>query len=161
MTRPKKCRRVGWTPGVRYFKPRGIPMTVLEEVRLGVDELESVRLADLEGLEQAKAAGLMKISRPTFGRIVGKARWIIADAIVNGKAIKIEGGDIKMTPNRKFVCLDCAHSWEVPYGTSRPIGCPECRSENIHRAEQDRGYARCGGARRGPCQKGLPKKSIT
>jgi predicted DNA-binding protein (UPF0251 family) len=83
-----------------YFKPRGIPLVMLKEVKLSVDELESLRLADLEGLEQAKAAVRMKISRPTFGRIVEKARKTVADAIVNGKALKITGGDFIVTAKK-------------------------------------------------------------
>jgi len=104
MTRPKKCRRVGCEPRANYFKPRGIPLIMLKEVKLSIDELESIRLADLEGLEQAKAALRMKISRPTFGRIVESARRIIADAVVNGKALKIEGGEIIMKAKREFSC---------------------------------------------------------
>lgn len=65
---------------------------MLEEVKLSVDELETIRLADLEGLKQEKAGTRMKIFRQTFGRIIEKARHIVADAIVNGKALKIEGG---------------------------------------------------------------------
>ncbi len=81
-------------PGVRYFKPRGIPLTELEEVILGLDELEAVRLADLEGLYQEQAAERMEISRQTFGRIIELAHRKISDALVNGKALKIEGGEI-------------------------------------------------------------------
>jgi predicted DNA-binding protein (UPF0251 family) len=132
---------------------------MLEEAKLSIDELESIRLADLEGLEQEKAASLMKISRQTFGRILQKAHQIVADAIIKGKALKIEGGDVKMAPKRKFRCSNCEHSWELAYGTGRPASCPQCQSKNIHRAEEDRGYARMGGAGRGPCGKGRSKKS--
>lgn len=59
-----------------------------------------------------------------------------------------------MTAKRKFRCADCDHTWEIPYGTGRPANCPKCESKNIHRAEEDRGYARQGGAGRGPCRKG-------
>ena len=158
MTRPIKCRRVSCEPKADYFKPRGIPLTMLEEAKLGVDELESIRLADLEGLEQEKAAARMKISRPTFGRIVERARKIVADAIVNGKALKIEGGDFVMAQKRKFLCADCGHTLEVPYGTGRPADCPKCQSKNIHRADEGRGSGLCGGGKRGPCGKGLRRK---
>jgi len=53
---------------------------------------------------------------------------------------------------RKFQCADCQHAWELTYGTGRPAGCPECGSRNIHRADEDRGYARRGGGGRGPCR---------
>jgi len=158
MVRPRKCRRVCCEPQANYFKPRGIPLTMLDEVKLTIDEFEAIRLADVEGMEQEEASRRMKISRPTFGRIITKARRVIADAIVNGKALKIEGGNIVMAPKRKFRCSDCEHSWELAYGTGRPSNCPQCQSKNIHRAEEDRGYARCGGAGRGPCGKGRSKK---
>ena len=96
MPRPRLCRRVGFQPNVTYFKPVGIRMIELEESILAVDEFEAVRLKDLLGLEQEEAAKKMNISQPTFHRLVLSARKKIADAIVNGKAIKIEGGNYKM-----------------------------------------------------------------
>jgi predicted DNA-binding protein (UPF0251 family) len=75
-----------------YFKPAGIPLADLEEAVLAVDEFEAVRLKDLEGLEQDAAARAMGVSQPTFHRILASARAKIADALVNGKAIRIEGG---------------------------------------------------------------------
>ena len=95
MLRPRLCRRVGFNPNVTYFKPRGIPLMELEETILNVDEFEAVRLKDLDGLEQEECAKKMNISQPTFHRLVLSARKKIADAIVNGKAIKIEGGDYR------------------------------------------------------------------
>jgi predicted DNA-binding protein (UPF0251 family) len=80
-------------PSADYFKPRGIPMIYLEEVALSVDELEAVRLADMEGQYHEKAARSMGVSRATFGRIVETARRKIAQALVLGKALKIEGGN--------------------------------------------------------------------
>ena len=91
MPRPFKCRRVGWIPQHDYFKPRGIPLSELEEVILRLDEIEAMRLADIEGLYHEEAAKKMNISRQTFDRILLKAHAIIADAVVNGKAILIEG----------------------------------------------------------------------
>jgi len=90
------CRRVRFNPNVTYFKPRGIPLRELEEVILPVDGYEAVRLKDLEGLEQEECAKKMNISQPTFHRLVLSARKKIADAIINGKAIKIEGGNYKI-----------------------------------------------------------------
>src|SRR3989344_3029393 len=95
MVRPRLCRRVRFNPDVTYFKPRGIPLKELEEVILHVDEYEAVRLKDLKGLEQEKCAKKMNISQPTFHRLVLSARKKIADAIINGKAIKIDGGNFK------------------------------------------------------------------
>ncbi len=96
MPRPRLCRRVGFQPNVTYFKPVGIRMIELEESILAVDEFEAVRLKDLLGLEQEEAAKKMNISQPTFHRLVLSARKKIADALVNGKAIKVEGGNYKM-----------------------------------------------------------------
>jgi len=89
------CRRVAFNPDITYFKPIGIPMKVLEEVVVQVDEFEAVRLKDLEGLEQEECAKRMNISQPTFHRLVISARRKIAHALVNGKAIRIEGGNFK------------------------------------------------------------------
>jgi predicted DNA-binding protein (UPF0251 family) len=84
-----------FNPNVTYFKPRGIPLVDLEETILNVDEFEAVRLKDLNDLEQEECAKRMNISQPTFNRLVRGARKKIADAIVNGKAIRIEGGNYK------------------------------------------------------------------
>ena len=97
MVRPKLCRRVGFNPNVTYFKPRGIPLCELEESNLEIDEFEAIRLKDLDGLEQEECAEKMNISQPTFHRLILSARRKIADAIVNSKAIKIEGGNFKFS----------------------------------------------------------------
>jgi predicted DNA-binding protein (UPF0251 family)/phage FluMu protein Com len=145
-------------PQSDYFKPRGIPLSALEEVVLTVDEFEAVRLADLEGLYQEQAAEKMKVSRPTFGRIIESAHKKVADALVQGKALKIEGGEFEMASMRKFRCGECQHSWEVPYGTGRPENCPSCKSANIHRAQEDRGYTRGSSRGRGRCCRGPLQK---
>jgi predicted DNA-binding protein (UPF0251 family) len=106
MPRPKKCRWINEQPGVTYFKPQGVPLRLLNQVQLGFDECESLRLADLEGLSQEDAAPYMNVSRATFGRIVTQARAKIADALVNGKAICIEGGDVTIRPP------DPPHRWQ-------------------------------------------------
>jgi predicted DNA-binding protein (UPF0251 family)/predicted Fe-Mo cluster-binding NifX family protein len=76
------------------FKPAGVPARDLEEVTLGLDGAEAIRLADLEGLYQDAAAQRMGVSRQTFGRIIEAARRAVADAIINGKRLRIEGGEI-------------------------------------------------------------------
>lgn len=144
MARPQCCRRVGFSPKVCYYKPRGIPLIFLEEVVLTLDELEAIRLADLEGLYQEQAAKKMNVSRPTFGRIIESAHKKVAEALIKGKALKMEGGIVETLNMRKFRCYDCQHEWEVPYGTPRPSQCPKCTSVNVHRAEEDRGCARMG-----------------
>lgn len=96
MARPKKCRFVEIEPDVTYFKPMAVPIAKLEEVILNVDEVEAVRLSDILKMHQIDAASQMGFHQSTFHRILVKAREKIADAIVNGKAIKIEGGVYKM-----------------------------------------------------------------
>jgi predicted DNA-binding protein (UPF0251 family) len=96
MPRPRNCRRVGYLPQVTFYKPQGIPLSVLKHIALTVDELEAVRLADLEGMYQEQAAEKMNVSRQTFGRIIESAHKKIADALVNGKALSIEGGHIEI-----------------------------------------------------------------
>jgi predicted DNA-binding protein (UPF0251 family) len=81
-------------PDKNYFKPRGIPTVDLEEIVLNLDEFEAVRLADYEQLYQEKAAARMNISRQTFGRIIDVAHKKIADVLMNGKALKIEGEEV-------------------------------------------------------------------
>lgn len=94
--RPKKTRWIKCVPGERCFKPLCKPLSKLETVFLTLDEFEAVRLACLEGLKQVDAARKLKISRPTFSRILTSAQNKIADGLVNIKAIRIEGGCCKI-----------------------------------------------------------------
>lgn len=89
MTRPRIPRFVRFTPGVTFFKPRSVPMRQLTIINLELDEVETIRLMDLEKLDQRQAASKMKISVSTFQRILESARGKIADALINGKAIAI------------------------------------------------------------------------
>ena len=141
MARPRNCRRVECLPESQYFKPRGIPLSVLEEINITLDEFEAIRLADLEGLYQDQAAEKMNVSRQTFGRIIDSAHKKVAESLVHGKALKIEGGDFEINAMRNFKCSDCQQIWELPHGTGRPRCCPSCQSINIHRAEKERGSA--------------------
>ena len=101
MVRPRRCRRVHGFPDVTYFKPAGVKIVDLEEVTLNVDEFEAVRLKDFLGMDQEKAAEKMNISQPTFHRLVISAHKKIADFLVNGKSIRIEGGVFTFrTPKR-------------------------------------------------------------
>ncbi|MEA3429972.1 MAG: DUF134 domain-containing protein [Nanoarchaeota archaeon] len=96
MPRPRRCRRVGRNPDFTYFKPAGVQKRELGETILKIEEYEAVRLKDLEGLDQNIAAEKMNISQPTFHRLILSARKKIADAIINGKAIRIQGGNFKL-----------------------------------------------------------------
>jgi len=135
MVRPKKDRLVAFNPKINYFKPRGIPVLDLDEVCLTVDEREAIRLADLLGLSHAEAGERMGVSRATFGRIIQRARKVLADAIINGKAVRVEGGNYQLVETmRTFVCHRCNHTWEEPFGTGRPDGCSACGGDEYHRA---------------------------
>lgn len=90
MVRPRICRRVSSSPQSHYFKPKGIPLKQLDEVVLEIDEFEAIHLKDLKGFEQEICAKKMNISQSTFHRIIVSARKKVADALINGKAIKIE-----------------------------------------------------------------------
>lgn len=94
MARPLKPRRVSFDPNVVYFKPRAVPLSILEEIDLNVDELEALRLCDLEDLGQEEAARKMKISQSTLQRILTVARQKVAEALIKGKAIKIQKSKI-------------------------------------------------------------------
>jgi predicted DNA-binding protein (UPF0251 family) len=101
MPRPYCCRHVAGKPAASIYKPVGIPLRKLEEMVITLDEFEAVRLADLEELYQEQAAAQMNVSRPTFCRIIATAHKKLADALVHGKAIRIEGGPVHRT---KFHC---------------------------------------------------------
>ncbi len=132
MARPVKYRRVEFAPGVNYFKPPGVPLRKLEEVRLSLEEVEAIRLKDLEGLEQEQGAERMSISRSTFQRVLASGRQKIAEALLNGKAIRIEGGNFEMASSW-FKCMN-GHEWEVPFevmASAPPRLCPTCDTTRI------------------------------
>lgn len=145
MPRPRIPRRVRSEPNVTYFKPAGVMMRQLKQVIISVDEFEAVRLKDHEGMSQVDAARRMKISQPTFQRLLLEARKKLADAVVSGKAIRIEGGDYMLTrrgdsmkgrgrmggsaegPSGECVCEKCGH--KVSHERGVPCyqrKCPEC-----------------------------------
>ena len=130
--RPTRCRRVDFLPEVTYFKPAGVPMAVLQEIQLSVEEAEAIRLKDIEELEQEDCAQKMDISRTTFARVLNSARRKMADALLNGKAIRIEGGNFEMA-TRRVRCID-GHEWDVPFEamiSGDPQSCPTCNTPNI------------------------------
>ena len=102
-----------------------------------MDEFEALRLADLVGLYQGAAAEEMNVSRQTLANILNSARHKMADAIVNGKVIRIEGGSVLVEAGRHFQCDGCSHRWQGAFGESRPQECPRCRKENLHPVEPD------------------------
>lgn len=133
MPRPAKWRRVDFLPEVTYFRPAGVSPRSIEEVCLSVEEAEAIRLKDLEGLEQEGCADRMHISRTTFHRILESGRSKLADALISGKAIRIEGGNFEMAV-RRFRCNNDGHEWNVPFEAmvaGNPMVCPQCNSVNI------------------------------
>ena len=126
MPRPVKCRRIGFTPGITFFKPAGVPVHNLDIVALTLDETEAVRLGDLEGIYHEEAARRMNISRQTFGNIIEAARRKIADCVINGKALKIEGGNVQVE-DIGLRCHSCGNEWHD--GSSK---CPKCGREPEH-----------------------------
>ena len=132
MGRPLLWRRVNFIPPITYFKPAGVPLTTLQEVCLSVEEAEAIRLKDLEGLEQEECAQRMSVSRSTFARVLASARQKMADALLNGKAIRIEGGNFEMALSR-FRCIN-GHEWNVPFQVminTPPQFCPTCNTPSI------------------------------
>lgn len=138
-------------PEVTYFKPVGIPLRALEDVGLIIEEVEALRLKDLAGLQQVECAERMHISRPTFHRILRSARRKIADAFVNGKAIRVEGGNFAL-PRQPFRCRRDGHEWQVPFealDSGLPLACPRCDSAGVSPIRPRSPALRGPGRRRG------------
>ncbi len=148
MPRPLKYRFVEGHPPSDYFKPRGVPLASLEVSVLTLDEFEAVRLADHEGLYQEQAAERMGVSRQTFGKIVESARKKIADALVNSKAIRIEGGVYRTARWRSLFCPACDHQWPAEPDAGAE-NCPRCGAEVVPRDPVPPGPGRGRGFRRG------------
>jgi uncharacterized protein len=158
MARPRRERRIFFQPDVTYFKPAGVPMIHLNETTLSFDELEAIRLIDSEGLDQTKAAKKMKISQSTLSRLLKEGRKKLADAIIQGNSIKIQGGNFKMAmpkvrglgmgggrgfgggrmggfaagPSGNCVCPKCGY--KEPHQTGVPClqkRCPKCGDKMI------------------------------
>lgn len=89
MTRPRLCRRIEFNPSISYFKPQGVPLRELEVVEISLEEIEALRLKNIEGMDQTGAAEKMGTSQSTFQRILASAHQKVTDALINGKAIKI------------------------------------------------------------------------
>lgn len=135
MARPTKWRKIEHIPVVPFFVPSDEPAYEIPGNRLKLEELEAIRLKDLEGLEQSECAEKMEVSRPTFQRILSSAREKIADSLVNGKTIRIEGGNFtrNICPVK---CADCGKDWMERYENMEAVksgshACPACGSQKI------------------------------
>lgn len=143
MARPPIERAVGGVPRVTLFKPAGVPGRELEQLALAIDELEAIRLVDLEGLSHEQAATAMGVSRQTVGRVLERGRAKVAEALVGGKAILIGGGQYRVEP-RQLCCRACGAVWAA----SEPApdaACPSCGAAQVITCWDPEG--RCGGGR--------------
>lgn len=158
MARPTKWRKIEHVPSVAYFVPAERGAVDAPENRLKLEELEAIRLKDLEGLEQGECADRMEVSRPTFQRILLSAREKVADSLVNGRAIHIEGGNFtqNICPVR---CMDCGKEWMESFERLNAVKdgsyvCPECGSKNVTCGHSCRGrFGRGNCWRRGCCDR--------
>ncbi len=129
MSRPQKERRVKEPPKIQGMKPIGVPGKLLDKVILSIDEYEALRLADYEGMAHQNAADRMEVSRPTFTRLIEKARKKMAESIIEVKDLIIEGG----TYSFKQILVRCINCGIVSMfkPESKINNCPECESDNI------------------------------
>lgn len=148
MARPPIERAVGGVPSVTLFKPAGVPGRVLEQLSLAVDELEAIRLVDLEGLSHEQAASAMGVSRQTVGRVLERGRAKVAEALVVGKALRIGGGQYRVEP-RRLCCTSCGAIWTAAEDDAPPAACPACGSAEIGTCWDPAG--RCGMGRGRGC----------
>lgn len=129
MARPVKVRKVEVLPEALYFKPVGKKKCEMQETELKVEELEAMRLKDLEELSQEECAKQMEVSRQTFQNILESARQKITRALVEGQAIHIGGGDFA-TKHCMYQCHACGKVYGIAYHVDREK-CPSCGSEKV------------------------------
>ena len=135
MARPTKDRIIEKLPEIKFFKPAGVPASQIETVEMTMEEVESLRLKDVEGLTQAEAAELMNVSRPTFQRVLTSARKKAAEALTCGKALRFAGGDYRVV--RPGHCPECGQKYRSRRGHHHGAKvknnsrlCPECEDED-------------------------------
>lgn len=129
MRGPYRKRRIELPPRFGHFKPAGMPKRFLQRVDLTVDEYEAIRLADYEQLEHLEASEKMNISRSTFTRLIERARQKVAAAIIEGKELVIDGGNVDYV-NTLHHCRDCGETSPVPADEDTG-NCADCGSPNV------------------------------
>ena len=130
--KPRKLRNVLLPPRFVSFKPQGVALRDTETILLSIEEYEALRLADFEKLKHYEAAEKMNISRPTFTRLLESAHSKTAEAFVEGRAIRIEGGDYKLAEHI-YGCRRCGYAYNYnAVDQSKPSNCPQCSSEELY-----------------------------
>jgi predicted DNA-binding protein (UPF0251 family) len=127
MPRPFKNRKINGLFSSDCYKPNGIPLSMLVSIELSVDELEALRLADLGNMYQDVAAEEIGVSRQTFGNIIKSARKKVADAIINGKALKIVSHGLSYSDSIRS-CRNCGVIWRK--AVEKQVACPSCESKD-------------------------------
>ncbi len=141
MSRPKNNRIVHEPPIFTEFKPARVPGKSLVQIQYTLDEFEAMRLADFMGLSHEEAANEMEISRSTFSRLIEKSRKKIAEFIIQGKMLTIDGGNIHFRRNI-IQCCNCGHMFKTSMDT--PVThCPECNSNNLLNLAGGFGHGKC------------------
>ena len=141
MPRPQDDRIVHEPPLFTDFKPVGVKGQDLEQVLLTLDEFEAFRLADYNGMSHAEAAEEMEISRSTFTRLIEKARKKVADLIIQGRMLTIEGGSVHFR-NNIIRCQNCGHMLKININ-STIVECPVCHSGNLVNLAGGFGHGKC------------------
>ena len=141
MARPQKKRTVHRPPVHVAFKPTGIQSRFLETLPLALDELEAIRLADYMGMDHADSAHEMEISRSTFSRLVERARRTVAEFLLEGRHLQVDGGEIHFQQNR-VRCDECGHLLAASFDPG-PMKCPSCGSTNLTDLAGGFGHGRC------------------
>ncbi|HOD75027.1 MAG TPA: DUF134 domain-containing protein [Syntrophorhabdaceae bacterium] len=132
MPRPTCKRRIGFQPKAVFFKPAGIPLGVVQEIVIGHDEVEAMRLKNLLGYPQEEAANQMGVSQPTFHRLINAAHQKITDAIINGKALRIDGGNVTINEETVGPC-----HWRKHWG--RGCSSAEAVASQVSLTQEERG----------------------
>lgn len=158
--RPRCPRMIETEPAVTYFKPLGVPLNELEVVTLSLEELEAVRLSDMEDLNQENAAHMMGISRRALWEDLQNARKKITVALVKGMAIEITGGNYTIWKRQRYMCNGCRSEWEPTSSSDEPLQCPECGSKDVNRLDNGPGQRGPGRDCQGGCCKDERKRSM-
>ena len=141
MARPKNNRIVHTPPVFTDFKPIGVKRKDLQLAKLSIDQYEAIRLADSVGLSHQEAADDMNVSRSTFSRLIESARKTVAEFIIQGKLLSIEGGNIHFDHNI-IKCHSCGHMFKTLI-SNHVNECPECKSTDLFNMAGNFGHGRC------------------